>query len=182
MNSLNLPVTWFTPAGTVVTQQYFKTNENKLSYYYGGKAKVMILRENTKELDKRGQVNGIIPNVIHSLDASHLLKIIISAKEKNINYVLPIHDCFGTHPNDVDKLFDLLKIEFVKLYANEKFLTKFHKDIKQSIKNNQGQFIKKKGFEKVTMPDLNRSFYFPVIPEHGEFNINEILDSKYMFI
>lgn len=182
MNSLNLPVSWVTPSGLVVTQHYLKTEEKKYSFYFGGSNKSLILREKLDKMDKRGQVNAIIPNIIHSLDASHLMNVIISANDKKINYVLPIHDCFGTHPNDVDKLFDLLKLEFVKLYANEEFLSKFHNNIKQSIINNNGYFVIKNKVEKVTMSGLNRTFYFPVKPKVGEFNLNDILESKYMFI
>lgn len=182
MNSLNLPVSWVTPSGLVVTQHYLKTEEKKYSFYFGGSNKSLILREKQDKMDKRGQVNAIIPNIIHSLDASHLMNVIISANDKKINYVLPVHDCFGTHPNHVDKLFDLLKLEFVKLYANEEFLSKFHNNIKQSIINNQGYFVIKNKVEKVTMSGLNRTFYFPLKPKVGVLNLKDILESKYMFI
>ena len=96
----------------------------------------MILRENLNELEKRGQVNAIIPNIIHSLDASHLMNVVISAKDKKINYVLPIHDCFGTHPNKLNELERLVKQEFIKIYSNEKFIAKFHAKIIKNIKEN----------------------------------------------
>ena len=181
MNSLNLQVSWVKPSGLVVTQHYLKTKETKYSFYYGGLSKSLILKNNLNInininiLEKRGQVNAIIPNIIHSLDASHLMNVVLSAKDKNIKYVLPIHDCFGTQPNAVDRLFDLLKLEFVKLYANEELLTKFHNNIKQSIKNNQGYFIKKKGTVPEGIPlvkgvwyskmvNLNKTYNFPIKP------------------
>ena len=68
-----------------------------------------------------------------------------------------------------------MKLEFVKLYANEELLTKFHNNIKQSIKNNQGYFIKKKGTVPEGIPlvkgvwyskmvNLNKTYNFPIKP------------------
>ena len=129
------------------------------------------------------QINAIIPNIIHSLDANHLMEVILNGiSNKNINYIMTIHDCFGTHPNDVLKLIELLKIEFVKLYANEDFLSKFHNNIKNFLKDNHAIITRKNGIDYVLMKGSRKERALPVKPELGDFNLYKILDAKYMFI
>ena len=42
----------------------------------------MVLRELTNEIDKNKQVTVIIPNITHSLDASHIMQIIMDLENK----------------------------------------------------------------------------------------------------
>ena len=51
-------------------------------------------------MNKQKQKNAIIPNIIHTLDSSYLYNIILDFNKLNKN-VISIHDCFGTHPNDM---------------------------------------------------------------------------------
>ena len=55
-------------------------------------------------MDPLKQRSAIIPNVIHSLDASHLMNVINTAFTKGINDLITVHDCFGTHPNNLSLL------------------------------------------------------------------------------
>ena len=76
MNEFGLDIEWSTPFGVEVHQRYLKTVlKRKLRL----NNKVSVLRQYSKtDLDKAKQTNAIIPNIIHSLDANHLMKIIIS--------------------------------------------------------------------------------------------------------
>ena len=114
----DIPVTWITPAGVEVTQFYNMSVQNKVSIRFSNKTNKVVLRQKTSKLDKRKQVNAIIPNIIHSLDASHLMKIIISAKRNSYLNILSVHDCFGTYPNHVGEMIEIVKEEFIKLYTN----------------------------------------------------------------
>jgi DNA-directed RNA polymerase len=40
----------------------------------GSKNKTLVLKEFEDEINSRKQIQAIIPNIIHSLDASHLIK------------------------------------------------------------------------------------------------------------
>jgi DNA-directed RNA polymerase, mitochondrial len=80
-----------------------------VSIRFGKTSNTVILKEMTNKLDNKKQVQAIIPNIIHSLDASHLINIINTAINLNFNQILTIHDCFGTHPNNLDKLLNLVK-------------------------------------------------------------------------
>jgi len=120
----------------------------------GNTRKTIILRNKMKNVnsneyvvDRRKQVESIIPNVIHSLDASHLMLVIKECINSNILPIITVHDCFGTLPNQMFHLEQVVKKQFVYLYTNENFLNKFHKKLLDSIEDNN-YIIFKKGERK----------------------------------
>jgi DNA-directed RNA polymerase len=64
----------------------------------------MVIKEYTNETNKLKQSNAIVPNIIHSLDATHLIKLINKSGDNKFEPVITIHDCFGTLPNQMDEL------------------------------------------------------------------------------
>lgn len=171
----NLPLIWITPAGLKITQMYNKTIQNKVSISFKTKAISVILRNMTKKIDSRKQVQSIIPNIIHSLDASHLMNIINQVSKYP---VLTIHDCFGSHPNFIEELKFLVTIEFVKLYSNTNFLELLHQRILQNIEDQQYE-IKEDLKGKFIYLD-SKKIYIPNLPTSGNLNLNEILKSEYL--
>lgn len=77
------------------------------------------------ELDKLRMKQSIVPNVIHSLDAAHLLETLNVCFSNGIN-VMTIHDCFGVHPNNIETLRINLKNVFVSMYISNDWLIEFH--------------------------------------------------------
>ena len=63
----------------------------------GQKAKTLVIKKMTMESDNIKQAQAIIPNIIHSLDGSHLMNIINTGKleYKDMN-IISVHDCFGS--------------------------------------------------------------------------------------
>ena len=76
MIKLQIPLNWFTPNGIKVTQSYMKTEAKRVSIKLGQKSKVLVVRKTTGFVDTAKQAQAIIPNMIHSLDATHLINII----------------------------------------------------------------------------------------------------------
>lgn len=136
----------------------------------------------TTTLEPRKQNNSIIPNVIHSLDASHVANIINNTVDNPNGFpIITIHDCFGTHPNNMNKLEEIVKLEFVALYASESFLNKFHDRNLQSIED-YGLKIKRDELlgQDYVIYKTRSKLYIPNIPKLGNLNINNILKSKYI--
>jgi len=152
-----------TPLGFRVLQMEFKTTNTyiKLDKY---KIKVSLI---TDAINLKEHKNGIAPNYVHSLDATHLY-MTLNRFDKPIRV---IHDSYATLPNDVDELFNILKEEFVKLYSKDVFrefvFSVLDKDSIEEIVS------KKKIFSKYAV-DL-----IPKIDK--EFPLKDILKSKYMF-
>jgi DNA-directed RNA polymerase len=84
----------------------------KRSIRFGKKTKKVILRAAKQSLDKLNknkQVNAIIPNIIHSLDSSHLINLINTIIIINFKPFICVHDCFVTHSNNLEYLSFLVK-------------------------------------------------------------------------
>lgn len=175
-----IPVTWGTPLGLEITQHYNSSRIRKISINFLGKNKTTVLREWTKDLDKRKQLQAIIPNIIHSFDASHLIQV-ISQWDKD-KYILPIHDCFGTHPNDMFNLSQIIKREFVRIYADYKFIEELRKHFINDLKKYRIETIEKNGKEYIKIKRKNRNeiLEIPQLPEKGTLNIQDVLESNYI--
>jgi hypothetical protein len=173
MTSLNLPIVWFTPVGTEITQSYMLSKTEKVSLTHFGKTRTAVFREWTGIKNKIKQVLAIIPNIIHSLDASHLVAVINTAKDNNISSIVSVHDCFGTHPNKMAQLSNIVRSEFVKLYSQSNFLHKYHDRIIQTITDNNFEIIELKG-KKYVVDSNKTKFLIPQLPPEGELDINKI--------
>jgi DNA-directed RNA polymerase len=80
LTKAKLPITWSAPSGLQITQNYLKTEVHKASIKSGNVAKTIVMRQsNVDKIDNRKQKQAIIPNVIHSLDASHLINLVTTA-------------------------------------------------------------------------------------------------------
>jgi DNA-directed RNA polymerase len=137
--------------------------------------------------DIRKQNNSIVPNVVHSFDASNialLIENISSNFSVNKFNLLTIHDCFATNANDVDEMILKVKLAFIALYSERSFIDNYHNFILEFICKT-GFIIKENSTSKdeiisyVTTDNANIQ-----IPKVPTFSINknlifDILGSQY---
>lgn len=173
-----------------------KTEVHKASIKSGNVAKTIVMRQSNKDKrDNRKQKQAIIPNVIHSLDASHLINLINTAKSINLTPIITIHDCFGTHPNKMGLVNKLVLKEFVSLYTKGDFLINFHKQILKSLVDNNYEIfttaeklmklnnvdesihVKTRTVKYIIIED--EKLFIPNIPTKGNLDIDSIIESKY---
>jgi hypothetical protein len=117
---VGIPLLWLTPLGFPVIQSGFQVKSIGTEPRLGNqkfRVDVKVLQE---ELDPNKQGNGLLPNLIHSLDATHLAKTLFAAQQQGIDDVGSIHDCLLCHPNAADKLSDIVRTTFTELYAPDK--------------------------------------------------------------
>ncbi len=95
------------------------------------------------KLDKNRQVRSLMPNLIHSLDATSLnmlyqqFKKAYEYKESNIlPQFFSVHDCFGTTCDKVSTLKTILASVYTELYSSKPYLIKFDNYIFENIENN----------------------------------------------
>lgn len=180
MVKLGIPINWSTPNGLNITQHYLKNKQTVISTKLFNKTKKIVLREYLDKMDKQKQCNAIIPNIIHSLDASHLINLINNSGDLGLDPIITIHDCFGTHPNNMENLIFRVKKEFILLYSQENFLVKFHDRTIQNIKDNNFEIL----FNEVDQRNyviINDSLEkIPNIPKLGKLDLQKIIEAKYM--
>lgn len=188
LKKLKLPTIWLTPAGLIIEQNYAPIKSRDLTTSILGKRRGITLREMDRNVtDIRKQNNSIVPNVVHSFDASNialLVENISSNFSVNKMNLLTIHDCFATNANDVDEMVLKVKLAFIALYSEKSFIDSYHNFILEFI-NKTGFIIK----EKSTSKGENISYVYTEnaniqIPKVPSFTINknlkfDILGSQY---
>lgn len=114
----NLPITWNTSDGFHVV--HVKNKELKAKQVScmlpGARRKTTITKKMySKNVSPSKMKSAISPNYIHSLDAELLRRTALKMRNHGVRSSDWIHDSFGCHPNHVDLMLQLTKIEFSKL-------------------------------------------------------------------
>ena len=152
-------ISWTTPSGFPVTYENWKTRRceykgtisNYTTYNKNGRVN-HVMQEYSDLPDIQGFMCGISPNFIHSQDASHMAIVI---DEWNGDFGA-VHDSFSTHACDVDRLLELTKDVFVRMYDDPNYFNV----IREKITQNE---------DDIPQPSL------------GTLNIGGIYDSEYFF-
>lgn len=150
---------WTTPSGFRVSQAYVKTAPHDLVIHTAGKKMRLQIQVPTDELSPKSQANGFAPNFIHSLDASVLAEVVLRGEREGIVDWFAVHDSFGTHAADVERLHKIIREVYCEVFSNPILDT-----LREELQRNAP--------EGVTLPDP---------PFIGDFGPNEVLDAPYVF-
>lgn len=156
-----LPVRWLTPSGFPVVQGYRKNDVKKIETTVGGARIQMKVSQAGKKLDKKKQALGISPNVVHSLDASHLMTTVNYCLDADLHSFAMVHDSYAVHACDTDQMNYLIRRAFVDQYSDD-VLADFRQQLINQI---PGELAEK-------IPDL---------PPQGDLDPELIMDSEYFF-
>ena len=116
-----LPLLWVSPIGLPVFQDGFKlkkrgTRSARIAPNDRVAIHFVVLLDT---VDRVGQQQKLLPNLIHSLDASHLLATLNALCDASITRFGSIHDCLLIHPNDATRAGAIVRAQFAKLYEHE---------------------------------------------------------------
>lgn len=153
-------VTWQTPNGLPVQQNYMKEKSVSKRLRYNKTQIRVYSQEATDEVDSKAQRNGIAPNFIHSMDACHLQRVVVAEKTKGNTNFMMIHDSFGTDCSHAESLYHTIREQFVDLYSNNNWLEDF---------KHQVEYL------------LPEDAEVPEIPSFGKLDINQVLKSDFCF-
>ncbi|XP_042481261.1 DNA-directed RNA polymerase 2B, chloroplastic/mitochondrial-like isoform X2 [Macadamia integrifolia] len=151
--SENQPVRWTTPLGLPVVQPYRKLGRHLIKT----SLQVLTLQRETDKVMVKRQRTAFPPNFVHSLDGSHMMMTAVACKNAGLNFA-GVHDSYWTHACDVDEMNRILREKFVELYE-QPILENLLESFQQSF------------------PTLS----FPPLPECGDFDLREVLESPYFF-
>ncbi|XP_010273705.1 PREDICTED: DNA-directed RNA polymerase 3, chloroplastic isoform X1 [Nelumbo nucifera] len=151
--SENQPVRWTTPLGLPVVQPYLKPQRHLVRT----SLQVLALQREGDLVEVKRQRTAFPPNFVHSLDGSHMMMTAVACRDAGLHFA-GVHDSFWTHACDVDRMNQILREKFVELYDMpilERLLESF----------------------QVSFPLLT----FPPLPDRGDFDLKEVLESPYFF-
>jgi len=163
------PMVWKTPIGFPVLHKYTDWQTKKIKIYLHDRVANVLtrtqvtLRTKPSSLIKKSKSkSAIAPNIIHSMDASHLLLTVLRGLENNMKDFFLIHDSFATTPTDTPIMYRVVREAFVSMYENF--------DLYKSILD-------------VTKENLDNSeeLEFPPLPEKGNLDLKGVLKSDYCF-
>ena len=163
-NENPLPFMWSTPTGFVVQQAKYSMDRHSVQTMIDGRMLKVEFLTDSKVLDANKNAQSLSPNYIHSMDAAHLQLTINKAKQsdRNMSFCM-IHDSFGVHAADMDYfLHECIKPSFYEMYKDGNVLQKFLEEILPLI------------------PEKSRK-NIPPIPELGNLDISDVLNSEFFF-
>lgn len=153
-------IAWMSPNGLPIQQNKFETEMIPFKLRFSGANTRIYLPKESGNIDKRGQIQAISPNFIHSMDACHMQRVINSEYEKGNKNFFMIHDSFGTDLAHANSLFNTIREEIVKMYDGKNYLEEWLEDVSYLLP--EGADIKD-------------------IPIKGSLDIQKVKESKYCF-
>jgi len=168
------PMTWTTPLGLPIVHQYNEVAVKKVNLTLGDieipvldQAPVSRLVLNFAQpipsrIKKSKAKSACSPNVIHSMDASHLLLTVLMAAEEGITDVLLIHDSFATNAAQTGRFFQIIREAMVEMYENYCPFETIYQEAYAALSD--------EGRAKL-----------PPVPTKGSLDLNGIKESLYAF-
>jgi DNA-directed RNA polymerase len=152
---------WVTPAGLPVYHKYTGNAEIKvrLRYLTDVKFSQVSFYNGVESWSPQRMANALSPNVIHSLDGSHMAFVVIDAAKNGVTSIGGIHDCFACLPSDMDTLRNTVRNTFAKMYTPNVF-----KHITTTLLNQ----LTPQQREKV-----------PLLPKQGNLKVADVANSNY---
>jgi DNA-directed RNA polymerase len=116
-------IRWVVPSGFPVIQRYQEQDSHRIRTNLCGNAFLRLSVDNDTP-DVNRHRNGVAPNFIHSYDASHLHLTTVGASAEGLHLAM-VHDDYGTHAADAQRLYDIIRQTFVAQYEGCDPLTEF---------------------------------------------------------
>lgn len=154
----NRGCSWQAPTGLYVEQEYRDPKRHEIRV---GKLRYVVYSENQNgRINLRKQRQQIVANLVHSMDAAHMILTVNELHNKGRRSFAMIHDSYGVHACDVPLMNRVLREQFVRIYE---------------------QPVLKQFFEELCKanPAIKENLKKP--PSCGELKIEDVLNSKYFF-
>jgi DNA-directed RNA polymerase len=156
---------WVTPSGMIVKHYYFKQDTTVVNTFFGKTRIRYNISTDTTDPDSVKNKAAIAPNLIHSLDASHLVLTVNRCATEGITDFAMIHDSFGCHACDMVKLNRLLREEFIKMYSGDVLQDLITQIVKQLPAELYEEVFEQAG----------------PVPTMGNLDLNQVKESLYFF-
>lgn len=145
-------IRWTSPSGFPVVQVYYEADFVHVNSLLLGGVRIKVA-SSADTPHKNKHKNGLSPNFVHSMDAAHLTLTVLECEKQGIESLAMIHDDYGTHAADAQKLYVAIRETFVRMYEENDPLNWF------------------------------RDHYdrLPAVPKTGSLDIRQVRESGYFF-
>jgi DNA-directed RNA polymerase len=155
----NIPMEWITPTNLLVQQAYNDFRNKQISTIIDGSIVKLRYRKPLDDVISKSKTrSGASPNFVHSLDAAALTLTVNKCLDWGIKDFAMVHDSYGTHSPNMEKMSELLREAFVEMYQEN--------DVLWQLRTH-------------TQKVLQCFVEYP--PESGDLDIGKVLNSKYFF-
>lgn len=154
-----IPIRWTTPVGFLCKQAYESYDKKTIKTIVGDKIRAHQLRVGDGKMSRAKNRNGLVPNWIHSFDASLSLDTANRCRDHGITSLGPTHDAFSTLPAFMGTLQRLLLDSVVDLFGGNPM---------EDLVNELRTYLP----SSVDLPDP---------PERGSLDIETVRNSQYFF-
>jgi DNA-directed RNA polymerase, mitochondrial len=115
---------WTTPSGLRVRQRYPDYRKTEIVLHYLSSVSMRLkLQVDELGLNPSRMGNGLSPNLIHSLDASHMALTTIDAFANGVRNLGGIHDCWASTPAEMEQVRISARDAFAAMYQQDWFTT-----------------------------------------------------------
>ena len=157
-NSRRVPthrsVRWTTPLGLPVVQPY--RNSRTVTIQTVMQYVTLHVDDDTLPVRPGKQADGMPPNFVHSIDATHMMMVARQMKREGLAFAA-VHDSFWTHAASADRMSQIIREQFVALHE-QPLLENLHREL-------QGQ----------------SDAQIPPPPARGSFDLKSVLEAPYAF-
>jgi hypothetical protein len=117
----NLSQKWTSPTGFPVGNRYHLPNEKTVNMFSGAERMQYTVAEGCRPIVDQKAIRRAAPNFIHSMDATHLIRVVNAAADEDIE-ALTVHDCFACLAPDAERFNKIIRTQLSMLYAGQDHL------------------------------------------------------------
>lgn len=165
------PLRWTTPAGVPCINRYheYVVRQVELWLYDKGvkqRMRVSVAEGYEKPIAKDKAAAGISPNVVHSMDASHLLLSVGAAADEGITDIATVHDSFGCLACDAPRFTQIIREQLLRMYTDHDILAELLESARADL---------------TPANHWRLDEAINAMPHKGTLDLKEILNARYAF-
>ena len=168
LNKLDLPIIWRLPTGLKISQKYLERRSKQIKPFSHLNTSLKLTITDKIKIDKLKQGTALMPNLVHSLDASTLSllynSLYNSVDTENVNFY-SVHDCYGVTAKYVGILINLLSTIYIDIYSDKGYIQKFDQDIINHIMISYGEEKSRYDNESRTIHLDKKKIRLPALPD-----------------
>jgi DNA-directed RNA polymerase len=118
----NLSLEWISSTGFPVGNRYHEPNKKTVNLLWGAQRVEYTVAEGRLPIVRlKKAIRSAAPNFVHSMDASHLIRVVNAAAEEDIN-VVTVHDSFSCLAPDAERFNKIIRTQLCMLYLRQNHL------------------------------------------------------------